>query len=57
MNILTFNPHLEINTFQMKLPLEVGIKIDPADPVVTFKEVMEGVNLNKYLIYKKKLAL
>ncbi|MGM9880917.1 MAG: hypothetical protein ACI318_06640 [Bacilli bacterium] len=50
MNMLTFNPHLEINTFQMKLPLEVGIKIDPADPVVTFKEVMEGVNLNKYLI-------
>ena len=48
--MLTFNPHLEIDTFQMKLPLEVGIKIDPADPVVTFKEVMEGVNLNKYLI-------
>src|SRR5574344_1828557 len=50
MDMLTFNPQLEINTFQMKLPVEVGIKIDPADPVVTFKEVMEGVNLNKYLI-------
>ena len=34
----------------MKLPLDVGIKINISDPVVTFKEVMEGVNLNKYLI-------
>mgnify|MGYP006345312541 FL=1 len=41
---------LEINTIQMKLPLDLGIKINISDPVVTFKEVMEGVNLNKYLI-------
>lgn len=34
---------------QMKLPLDVGVKIDPNDQVVTFKEVMEGVNLKKYL--------
>lgn len=41
---------LEINTIQMRLPLDLGIKINISDPVVTFKEVMEGVNLNKYLI-------
>lgn len=41
---------LENNTIQMKLPLDLGIKINISDPVVTFKEVMEGVNLNKYLI-------
>ncbi len=49
MNTLTSNPQLEINTIQLKLPLDLGIKINPNDPVVTFKEVMEGVNLNKYL--------
>ena len=50
MNMLIPNNQLEINTFQMKLPLEVGILINPNDPVVTFKEVMKGVNLKKYLI-------
>ncbi len=33
----------------MKLPLEIEIFIEPTDPVVSFKEVMEGVNLSKYL--------
>lgn len=50
MNKLIPTKQLEINTIQMKLPLDVGIKINISDPVVTFKEVMEGVNLNKYLI-------
>lgn len=50
MNMLIPNQQLEINTIQMKLPLEVGILINPTDPVVTFKEVMEGVNLKKYII-------
>lgn len=50
MNKLISTTHLEINTIQMKLPLEIGIKINISDPVVTFKEVMEGVNLKKYLI-------
>lgn len=49
MNTLTSNPQLEINTIQLKIPLDLGIKINPNDPVVTFKKVMEGVNLNKYL--------
>ena len=50
MNKLISPTQLEINTIQMKLPLEIGIKINISDPVVTFKEVMEGVNLKKYLI-------
>ncbi len=33
----------------MKLPLEIGVKIEKDDPVVSFKEVMEGVELRKYL--------
>ena len=49
MNKLISNSQLENNIIQMKLPLEVEIFIDPTDPVVSFKEVMEGVNLSKYL--------
>lgn len=49
MNKLIPNEQLEFNTIQIKLPLDIGILINPTDPVVTFKEVMEGVNLSKYL--------
>ena len=49
MNKLISNPQLENNIIQMKLPLEIEIFIEPTDPVVSFKEVMEGVNLSKYL--------
>lgn len=49
MNKLTSNPQLKNNIIQMKLPLEIEIFIEPTDPVVSFKEVMEGVNLSKYL--------
>lgn len=54
MNKLISNEQLYNNTIQMKLPLKVEILINPTDPVVTFKEVMEGVNLNKYLISNSK---
>lgn len=50
MNKLTSTTQLKINTIQMKLPLNVGILINPTDPVVTFSEIIEGVNLDKYLI-------
>lgn len=43
------NRQVEISTIQMKLPLEIGVKIEKDDPVVSFKEVMEGVELRKYL--------
>jgi len=49
MNKLFPISQLENNIIQMKLPLEVEILINPTDPVVSFKEVMEGVNLSKYL--------
>jgi len=54
MNMLIPQTQLKINTIQMKLPLDIGILINPTDPVVSFKEVMEGVNLNKYLISDSK---
>lgn len=48
-NTLTSNPQLDINTIQLKLPLDLRIKNNPNSFAVTFKEVLEGVNLNKYL--------
>lgn len=48
-NTLTSNPQLDINTIQQKLPLDLGIKNNANSFAVTFKEVMERVNLNKYL--------
>jgi len=37
------------NAFQLSLPLDLGIKINPDDEVVSFLKALEGVNLNKYL--------
>lgn len=37
------------NAFQLSLPLDLGIKINPDDEVVSFLKAIEGVNLNKYL--------
>ena len=37
------------NVFQLSLPLDLGIKINPDDEVVSFLKALEGVNLNKYL--------
>jgi transposase len=37
------------NAFQLSLPIDLGIKIDPNDEVVSFLKAMEGVNLKKYL--------
>ena len=49
MDKLISNQQIEHTTIQMKLPLQIDIFINPDDPVVSFKEVMEGVNLSKYL--------
>ena len=54
MNRLIISTQENNNTIQMKLPLEIGVKIKNTDPVVTFKEVMEGVNLKKYLVNNSK---
>lgn len=50
MNTLLSNSQFDSNTFQLQLPLNLGTKIDIFDPVVTFREVLEGVNLKKYLV-------
>ena len=50
MNELRYLTQENLNTIQIKLPLEISVKIKNTDPVVTFKEVMEGVNLKKYLV-------
>lgn len=52
MNILLPNSQYDGNTFQLQLPLNLGTKIDICDPVVTFTEVLKGVNLKKYLVKK-----
>ena len=44
----------KISTIQMKLPLEIGVKINSDDPVVSFKEVMNGVNLKQFLVKSDK---
>lgn len=56
MNTHSLNPevydiplHKNHIPFQMKLPLNLGILINESDPVWTFNEVMEGVNLAQYL--------
>ena len=52
--MLILSTQEQISTYQLKLPLEIGVKIDPKDPVVTFKEVLEGVNLKQFLIKPEK---
>lgn len=43
------NYEYNYNAFQLSLPLDLGLKIDPDDEVVSFLKALEGVNLNKYL--------
>lgn len=56
-NNINYNNHLSIDyytTFQLRLPLDLSIKIKIDDPVYTFNEVMNGVKLDKYLINPNK---
>ena len=39
--------------YQLKLPLEISKKIKISDPVYTFCEVMENIDLKKYLAVKE----
>lgn len=41
------------NTYQLKLPLEISKIIEITDPVYTFCEVMENIDLKKYLAVKE----
>lgn len=54
MKVVNVNPQNYINTFQVMLPLDVGVLIYPDDPLITFKEITKEVNLRKYLVSKDK---
>lgn len=41
------------NTYQLKLPLEIEKIIEISDPVYTFCEVLEHVDLKRYLVVKE----
>lgn len=41
--------HLDYSADQLKLPLDLSIKIDKDDPLWMFLEIIEEVNLRKYL--------
>lgn len=56
MKDVNVNPQNYINTFQVMLPLDVGVLIYPDDPVITFKEITREVNLRKYLVPRNKDA-
>ena len=43
------NYETNYNAIQLSLPLDLGIKIDPDDEVVSFLKALKGVNLKKYL--------
>ena len=56
MEITTFtqsNHNNNYNAFQLSLPQDLGLKIDPDDEVVSFLKALEGVNLYKYLKRKE----
>lgn len=42
------------NALQLSLPLDLEIKIDPSDEVVSFLKALEGVNFTKYLKRKER---
>lgn len=46
------NYSVNYNTLQVSLPLDLGIKINSDNEVVSFLKAIEGVNLDKYFIKK-----
>ena len=40
----------DYNALQLSLPIDLGIKIDEDDVVVSFLKALEGVNLSKYFM-------
>ena len=49
---LTNNTNGNYTTRQLKLPLEIEKLIDMADPVYTFCEVMDHIDLSRYFVEK-----
>ena len=50
--LLTNNTNGNYTTRQLKLPLEIEKLIDIADPVYTFCEVMDHIDLSRYFVEK-----
>ena len=49
LNFMQSNYTDNYNAIQLSLPLDLGIKINPVDEVVSFLKALKGVNLKKYL--------
>ena len=47
-------PQEYYNTYQLKLPLEISTIIDITDPVYSLCEVLDHIDLNKYLTSGKR---
>lgn len=50
----TTKPQGYDTTYQLKLPLEISTIIEVSDPVYTFCEVMDHIDLRKYLVTEDK---
>ena len=48
-----YNPRIYNTTYQLKLPVEISTIIETSDPVYTFCEVMDCIDLRKYLAVKE----
>lgn len=45
-------PHWYCTPYQVKIPVEIEKIIETSDPVYTFSEVMDHIDLNRYLVAK-----
>lgn len=48
-----YNPRVYNTSYQLKLPVEISTIIEISDPVYTFCEVMDCIDLKKYLAVKE----
>mgnify|MGYP004728113817 FL=1 len=48
------NPQEHYTAYQLKLPVEIEIIIEISDPVYSFSEVMDHIDLNKYLTIEER---
>ena len=55
LNFMQSNYTDNYNAIQLSLPLDLGIKINSDDEVVSFLKALEGVNLKKYLKRDERL--
>ena len=48
------NPQEHYTAYQLKLPVEIEKIIEISDPVYSFSEVMDHIDLNKYLTIEER---